>query len=59
MFYTITCIFVSVITVALVSIILQYIRNRRLYKQAVLFPGPKTIPILGNAHLFVGNTEGK
>lgn len=59
MFYVMVSFFLSVITLALVSFLLQYFKNRRLYKQAELFPGPKTIPIFGNAHLFVGSTEGK
>ncbi|XP_033224632.1 cytochrome P450 4C1-like [Belonocnema kinseyi] len=57
MFYAVVYFLLSVIALALVSILLQYFKNRRLYKQAELFPGPKTIPIFGNAHLFVGSTE--
>ena len=59
MFYILVYFILSVMTLTLISIILQYFKNKRLYTQAALFPGPKTIPIFGNAHLFVGSTEGE
>lgn len=40
-------------------IIVQYYRKRNLiYKRVVNFDGPKSYPIIGNAHLYRGSTEG-
>lgn len=52
--------FILIIAVVfiLISFVIQYIKNRRLYRQAALFSGPTSFPIIGSAHLFIGSAEG-
>lgn len=51
-------ILIIAIVFILLSFVIQYVKNRKLYKQAALFSGPKPLPIIGSAHLFIGNAEG-
>lgn len=50
-------ILIIAIVFILLSFIIQYVKNRRLYRQAELFSGPRPLPIIGSGHLFIGNAE--
>lgn len=43
----------------LLALLIFYLRKIRLYRAAAKFPGPPALPFIGNAHVFVGSTEGK
>lgn len=42
----------------LAYVLFYYLRKIRLYKEAAKFPGPPALPFIGNAHYFMGSTEG-
>ena len=43
-----------VIVIVMFFIFLNCMANERFYNQANCFPGPKVLPLIGNAHLFSG-----
>lgn len=40
------------------EMVMYHVRRRRLYKMASNLPGPPALPFIGNAHLFLGSSEG-
>lgn len=51
---------VTTILIGLYCGIAEYLLNKlHIYNTTKGFPGPKAYPIIGNAHLFMGNTEGE
>lgn len=51
---------ITTILIGLLSRIAQYILYKlNMYNKSKEMPGPKLYPIIGNAYLFFGNTEGK
>ena len=55
-----TCVLLILATVfALILIFNHYFGNRKLRKFASCFPGPISLPFVGDAYVFLGmNTEG-
>ncbi|XP_051155999.1 cytochrome P450 4C1-like [Leptopilina boulardi] len=53
MVFSTQCILFCLIIIGIFKIIAYYIDYKEFFKKASLLPGPKTIPILGNAHLLL------
>ena len=57
MFSAIVTIILTVIV--FIAILINYVKNREFNKLVSRFTGPLSLPIIGCAHLFIGNTEGE
>lgn len=51
-------IFITTTVCGIVALFLYHFGRLRLYIEAAKFPGPPSLPVIGNAHYFVGNTAG-
>ncbi|KAK0084153.1 hypothetical protein PV326_006391, partial [Microctonus aethiopoides] len=45
----------TIFIVGLIALVTYHIKRLHLYRAAAKIPGPPTLPLIGNAHYFIGN----
>lgn len=51
-------IFIAAALCGIIALFVHHLGRRRFYMAAAKFPGPRTLPLIGNAHYFIGNSQG-